>query len=114
MMDRISEPELMNEEEQAKAYACADFSEPHDLFIKTFQDKFPTLNTSFNDVVLDLGCGPCDVVRRFAIAYPDAGFHAIDGAAEMLKHAQELNEKSGKQNQFFHAELWPVLFQIAR
>lgn len=95
MMERIPEPELMNEEEQAKAYACADFSEPHDLFIKTFQEKFPTLNTSFNDVVLDLGCGPCDVIRRFASAYPDAGFHAIDGATEMLKHAQELNEKAG-------------------
>lgn len=95
MMDRIPEPELMDEEEQAQVYACADFSEPHDLFIKIFQEKFPSLNSSFNDVVLDLGCGPCDVIRRFANAYPDAGFHAVDGAAEMLKHAQQLNEKAG-------------------
>lgn len=95
MMDRIPEPELMNEEEQAKAYAFADFSEPHNLFIKTFQKKFPAISVSFNDVVLDLGCGPCDVTRRFAQTYKDAGFHAVDGAFEMLKHAQHINQQQG-------------------
>lgn len=94
-MDRIPEPELMNEEEQAKAYAYADFSEPHNFFIKTFQEKFSAISSSFNDVVLDLGCGPCDVTRRFAEAYKDAGFHAVDGAFEMLKHAQHLNQQQG-------------------
>ena len=94
-MDRIPEPELMNEEEQAKAYAYADFSEPHNFYIKTFQEKFPAISSSFNDVVLDLGCGPCDVTRRFAEAYKDAGFHAVDGAFEMLKHAQHLNQQQG-------------------
>ena len=94
MMDRVAETELMNEEEQAKAYAFADFSVPHNLFIETFQEKFIDLYNTFNDVVLDLGCGPCDVTRRFAKAYPDAGFHAVDGSAEMLKYAAELNEQA--------------------
>lgn len=94
IMDRIAEEELMNEEEQANAYAFADFAAPHDLFIKLFQEKFPDINRNFNDVVLDLGCGPCDVTRRFARAYPDAGFHAIDGAVTMLKYAAEFNEKA--------------------
>lgn len=98
MMDRIPESELMNEEEQAKAYAFADFSQAHNLFVEKFQEKFPSLNSSFNDVILDIGCGPCDVTRRFAKAYPDAGFHALDGAAAMLKHAEELNEKEGLTN----------------
>lgn len=93
MMDRIPEPELMNDEVQASAYALADFSSAHNLFIEKFQDKFPGF--IFNDIVLDLGCGPCDVTRRFANAFPDAGFHAVDGAAEMLKHAQLLNDKAG-------------------
>jgi len=92
-MDRVPEAELMEDEEQAKAYAFADFSAAHNLFIETFQQKFPDINASFNDVVLDLGCGPCDITRRFAQAYPDAGFHAIDGAAAMLKYAAELNEQ---------------------
>ena len=92
MMERTLEPELMNEEEQAQAYACADFSTAHDLFVEKFQEKFTDLNSNLNDVILDLGCGPCDITRRFAKAYPDAGFHALDGAANMLKHAQEINE----------------------
>jgi len=94
-MERIPEPELMNEEEQAKAYAFADFSEPHNLFIKLFQEKFSDIHPDFNDVVLDLGCGPCDITRRIAQAYPDAGFHAVDGAFEMLKHAQHINQQQG-------------------
>ena len=94
-MDRVAEKELMNEEEQAKAYAFADFAAPHDLFIKLFQEKFSDINSNFNDVILDLGCGPCDVTRRFAKAYPDTGFHAVDGAATMLKYAAELNEQAG-------------------
>ena len=95
MMERIVEEELMNEEEQAKAYAFADFAAPHNLFIETFKEKFPDISSSFNDVVLDLGCGPCDITRRFARAYPDAGFHALDGSTEMLKCGKELNEKAG-------------------
>lgn len=94
-MERIPEPELMNDEVQAKAYAYADFSEPHDLFINLFQQKFSDIHPNFNDVVLDLGCGPCDITRRFASAYPDAGFHAVDGSFEMLKHAQHINQQQG-------------------
>jgi len=93
-MERIPEEELMNGEDQAKAYAFADFTEAHNLFIEIFQEKFSDIHPSFNDVVLDLGCGPCDITRRFAKAYPDAGFHAIDGSATMLKYGQELNEKA--------------------
>lgn len=92
-MERIPETELMNNEEQAKAYAFADFSVPHNLFIEIFQEKFKDIHPAFNDVVLDLGCGPCDITRRFAKAYPDASFHALDGAAEMLKLAEEINTK---------------------
>lgn len=95
-MDRIPEAELMNGEEQAKAYAFADFSAAHNLFIEMFQEKFTELDfsSSFNDVVLDLGCGPCDITRKFATAYPDAAFHAVDGAAAMLKHGADLNEQA--------------------
>lgn len=96
MMERIPEEELMNTEEQAKAYAFADFSEAHNLFIETFNEKFANdgFNSGFNDVVLDLGCGPCDITRRFANAYPESAFHAVDGAALMLKYGKELNEKA--------------------
>ena len=92
-MERTPEIELMDNEEQAKAYAFADFSVPHDLFIEIFREKFKDIHPSFNDIVLDLGCGPCDITRRFAKAYPDASFHALDGALEMLKLGAEINAK---------------------
>lgn len=93
MMERIAEKDLMEDEEQAKAYAFADFSIPHNLFIDLFREKFNDVHPGFNDVVLDLGCGPCDITRRFATAYSDASFHAVDGAAAMLKYASELNRQ---------------------
>ena len=93
-MERIPEVELMLGEEQAKAYANADFSNAHNLFVETLKQKFPDIPSSFNDVMLDLGCGPCDVTGRVATAFPDAGFHAVDGSTKMLKYAAELNEKA--------------------
>ena len=106
MMDRITEPELMDDEEQVKAYAFAHFSEPHDLFVKTFQEKFPEITSSFNEVVLDLGCGPCDVTRRFAKAYKDASFHGVDGSALMLKYGKELNDKENLSHRIKLIETW--------
>lgn len=94
MMERITEAELMLGEEQAKAYAHADFSNAHNLFVETLKQKFSDIPSSFNDVILDLGCGPCDITRRVAAAYPDAGFHAVDGSAKMLKYGAELNDKA--------------------
>lgn len=88
-MKRTPEPELMNEPAQAHAYAYADFATPHQLFIDKFKEKFPDLVV--NDTVLDLGCGPCDISRRFALAYPESTIHAVDGAENMLAHADTLN-----------------------
>lgn len=100
VMDRVPENELMNGEEQAKAYAFADFTEAHNFFIEKFIVKFTHLgfNSSFNDTVLDLGCGSCDITRKFAVAFPDADFHAVDGAKEMLKYAAEINGTDNLSN----------------
>ncbi|HQR51658.1 MAG TPA: class I SAM-dependent methyltransferase [Burkholderiales bacterium] len=81
MMERIPEPELMDEPEQALAYAHADFSEPHDAFVARFRECFPDLNAGR---VLDLGCGPADVTIRFARACPQAQVTGVDGAEAML------------------------------
>lgn len=80
-MERIPEPDLMDDAEQAKAYAEADFSEPHDAFIRHFQSRFPGFSQG---KVLDLGCGTADVVIRFARAYPGVNITGIDGAQAML------------------------------
>lgn len=92
-MDRIPEPELMNDVVQAQAYAAADFSEPHTHFVTLFAEKFPELAVAGS--VLDLGCGPGDVTRRFARAYPACRVHGIDGAANMLALGREANKQAG-------------------
>ncbi|MFO7603304.1 MAG: class I SAM-dependent methyltransferase [Gammaproteobacteria bacterium] len=92
-MNRIPEPELMNDAAQAQAYAHADFAAPHQQFIDTFQERFAGLDIS--DAVLDLGCGPADISRRFALAYPHCTLHAVDGASHMLAHARRLNQQQG-------------------
>ena len=45
-MERIPEPELMDDPEQARAYASADFSEPHQAFVERFTQRFNLSVTS--------------------------------------------------------------------
>jgi SAM-dependent methyltransferase len=87
-MKRIPEPELMNDEEQALAYARADFSEPHNMVIRLFGETFGL--KGITGYVLDLGCGPGDISFRFARAYPDCIVHGIDGAEAMLNCGRKL------------------------
>lgn len=81
-MERIPEPELMTDPEQARAYASADFSEPHDRFVELFGERFPGYIP--DGLVLDLGCGPADISIRFARAYPGCRILGVDGARAML------------------------------
>ena len=85
-MKRIVEPELMSAEEQAKAYAKADFAAAHSLYPRLFAEKFP--RRPKRSFALDLGCGPCDVTIRFARANGGYAFHAVDGSAAMLKYGR--------------------------
>ena len=94
-MQRIPEPELMDDEAQARAYAEADFEEPHSHFIQLFQQSFPEL--SFKGCVLDLGCGPADISLRFANAYPECALHGVDAAAAMLAFGDKAIERAGLQ-----------------
>jgi len=85
-MKRVPEPELMDTEEQARAYASADFSEAHQFYVTLFDQTFPARPAKAT--VLDLGCGPADVTLRFAKANPGYAFHGVDGSAAMLSFAR--------------------------
>ncbi len=84
-MQRIPEPELMDEFEQARAYAEADFSEPNERFVALFAAKFPELRAG---PVLDLGCGPGDIALRLARSFPGLDVHGLDGSGPMLAFGQ--------------------------
>ena len=85
-IERIPEPELMDDPEQARAYAGADFSEPHQAFVERFAQCFPRHRPRR---VLDLGCGAADVTIRFAHAHPECELTGVDGAPAMLALARE-------------------------
>jgi SAM-dependent methyltransferase len=80
-MQRILEPELMDEFEQARAYAEADFSEPNERFVALFASRFPGFSAGS---VLDLGCGPGDITLRLARRNPGLNVHGLDGSRPML------------------------------
>lgn len=85
-MKRVLEPELMEDEAQVKAYAEGDFEAPHSQFIerlRAFVDE-----PDFSGTALDLGCGPGDISRRFARAYPMSRVHAVDGSAAMINYGK--------------------------
>jgi SAM-dependent methyltransferase len=83
-MKRVPEPELMDDEQQSIAYAKADFSTSNQIFVDSLVRDFPRhLGT-----VVDIGCGPGDVVLRLAKAVPNAAITAIDGSAPMIALAR--------------------------
>ena len=86
-MQRIVEPELMNDKVQAEAYANADFEQAENLFIDTFKLHF--LDTEIEGNLLDLGCGPGNISFRFANHFPNTNVTGVDGSIEMIKLANE-------------------------
>jgi SAM-dependent methyltransferase len=85
-MKRRPEPELMDEAEQALAYAQEDFSEPNALFLRLLGEMNP--GDLAGAKALDLGCGPADIAVRFLKTYPGAECDALDGSAAMLVRAR--------------------------
>jgi ubiquinone/menaquinone biosynthesis C-methylase UbiE len=86
-MQRIPEPELMDEPAQAAAYAAADFAEAHSRIVAAFEEFFPQVEVA--GPVLDLGCGPGDIGFRFAARFPECEVIGVDGAAAMIALAQQ-------------------------
>jgi len=85
-MERKPEPELMDDEAQAEAYAQADFEKPHAMFMELLAGWFGEGEAVGR--ALDLGCGAGDITARFALRYPEMRVDALDGAARMLEHAR--------------------------
>lgn len=83
-MQRIPEPELMDDPAQAEAYAIADFADVNQDFVNRFLETFPSFRSG---AMLDLGCGPADILIRFARALPAVRFVGTDGAEAMLAEA---------------------------
>lgn len=86
-MQRVPEPELMDDAEQARAYAEADFEQPHALFVELLQRKLLGLPPTGR--ALDLGCGAGDISFRVARACEGWHIDAVDASLAMLSLARE-------------------------
>ena len=95
-MQRVTEPELMNDSAQVAAYTQADFEEAHSTIVNQFSRYFP--NITRVDSLLDLGCGPGDITVRFAHKFPSCRVDAVDGAENMLIAARRRIESESLQN----------------
>jgi len=125
-MERIVEPELMDDPLQARAYAEADFDRSDQAFTERFlallgapfpRPSPPDLagaagsapsngsgcgsGRGARDGIVDLGCGPGNISFRLATVLPRARVLGIDGAASMVALAAE--------HQQLHKGAWPQL-----
>jgi SAM-dependent methyltransferase len=105
-MDRILEPEIMNDGDADAAYARADFSDSNQAFADRLAAELEGASTSGRERgslqarsagrphavvlrVVDLGCGPADVTIRIARKLHRAQLVGVDGAEEMLRLASK-------------------------
>ena len=91
-MERVLEPELMDDPKQAEAYARADFVEENQGFVDRFKEYFPEFSQG---KVLDLGCGPTDIPIRFAKLYPACQVIGIDASAPMIQLGEQAVKQAG-------------------
>lgn len=103
-MDRVPEPEVMDDPAQALAYARADFASVNRAFVARLRAAFPELRRG---VVVDLGCGPADIPIRLARAVADLRILAIDASAAMLRIARD--DVAGDD---LGASVFPVLARL--
>ena len=93
-MKRTVEPELMDDEVQALAYADVDFSDVHSQIMDQMDVCWPGL--ILDGAILDLGCGPGDIAFRCAKKFPGCRVVGIDGSAPMIKLADQLKAQESE------------------
>jgi cyclopropane fatty-acyl-phospholipid synthase-like methyltransferase len=91
-MQRVLEPELMDDPLQAEAYARADFAKENQGFVEQFREYFPDFSEGR---VLDLGCGPADIPIRFAKLYPACQVIGVDASAPMIRLGEQAVQQAG-------------------
>ncbi len=91
-MERVTEPELMEQPLQVAAYTNADFDSSDKEFISKLHELLMAkgIKPDSKTLFLDLGCGPGNITTGLTLAWPESKVVGIDGSAEMLKHANKI------------------------
>jgi len=90
-MERILEPELMDDAQRAGAYAKADFAKSNQQFVNQLVSDFPALAGT----AVDFGTGPADVMIRLARANPKLAITGVDGSEPMVRLAERAVQAEG-------------------
>lgn len=109
-MDRIPEAELMDDPEQALAYAQADFAASDRTLVDTVLTALEEAGERPGAAV-DLGCGPGNISFPLAAALAHSSVLAIDGAAAMLAIARQRQVSGGQacSRLHFHQARLPLV-----
>ncbi len=96
-MKRTPEPELMEAENQVKAYSQADFSRSDTNFVDKLAEIVSECGLSICDetLIIDLGCGPGNITEKLSLKWPSARVIGVEGSLHMVKEAQRRKEKLG-------------------
>jgi ubiquinone/menaquinone biosynthesis C-methylase UbiE len=90
-MHRVLEPEIMDGEAEAAAYARADFSDSNQAYVTDVIRSFPDRLAQ----VVDLGCGPGDIAIRLGRAAVTTRITGVDGSPAMLAIARAALRSAG-------------------
>ena len=111
-IDRLPEPELMQDLEQVRAYSEADFCDSEESLMSRLEDyllkKGKILNSE--SLILDLGCGPGNITERLSSKWPLTKIIGIDGSQAMLAIARsrtKMRSKTGDPSKI-HYCCWDV------
>ncbi len=91
MMERVLEPELMDDPEQVLAYAGADFEQENQGFVDQLCGLYDDLEGAH---IIDLGCGPGDIPIRLARRHPTCRITGIDASPPMIAYAEQAVQKA--------------------
>lgn len=106
MLQRQCEPELMDDPNEAIAYARADFAGVNQKFVGDLLAQ--TKGYEIRRVV-DLGCGPADIAARLHRERPAWRITAVDGSMAMLRIGQEILSVEERVNLVLgHAQHLPL------
>ncbi|MEB3194113.1 MAG: class I SAM-dependent methyltransferase [Cyanobacteriota bacterium] len=112
-MERICEPELMDDPHQAQTYAEADYGESDRAFsahilnlLASRTQPAPTVHK-----ILDLGCGPGNITFLLAEALPQTPVLGVDGAAAMLSLAEQRRARDPQR--WAHVHVHQALLPVA-
>jgi len=96
-MERVPEPELMDDPAHASVYAGNDLDDAYWLFEQCYLKFLPDIE--LESTLLDLGCGPAGIPIRLAQRFPKYTIHGVDGAPVMLEQAKIAIAEKGLEEQ---------------